>query len=69
MAIGANTQTLESYLASEPTVADQTTFLLNTPPNLNEDIRFTIIYELDGEKIQEFTYTSEARRLLRTLDF
>lgn len=69
LAIGATTQPLTSYLQGEPTVADQTTFLLNTPPTTSEDIRFTIVYELDGEKIQEFTYTTEARRLLRTLDF
>ncbi|MCC5925063.1 MAG: hypothetical protein JJU41_00765 [Bacteroidetes bacterium] len=69
LAIGATTQSLESYLQGEPTVADQTTFLLNTPPQLAEDIRFTITYELDGEKLREFSYTTDARRLLRTLDF
>lgn len=70
LAEGFNTQPLPTYLVSDPTVADQTTFLLTVPPaNPNEDIRFTITYELDGTLLKEFTYTTEPRRLIRSLDF
>ncbi|MDG5768295.1 hypothetical protein QA596_12595 [Balneolales bacterium ANBcel1] len=50
---------LIDYIAEEPNVPDQLILLLQSSPSKTSDIQFSVRYLQDGEKLNEFEFTTE----------
>ncbi len=50
---------LTDFITEEPSVPDQLIFLLKSGPSEASEIQFTVRYLQDGEKLNEFEFSTE----------